>query len=71
MYAGDIQVMKHGSLEAAKIMMYASKDITIMEGAKIESLIDHECTTSRKDIKLYQCMEHTTEATFDLESINE
>lgn len=70
LYASDIQVMKHGTLEAAKIMIFAHKDITIMEGAKIESLIDHECTTSKRDIKLYQCMEHTTEATFDFPSIN-
>jgi len=62
--------MKHGTLEAAKIMMFAHKDITIMEGSKIESLIDHECTTSKRDIRLYQCMEHTTEATFDLPNIN-
>ena len=62
--------MKHGTLEAAKIMMFSHKDITIMEGSKIDSLISHECTTTKRDIGLYQCMEHTTEATFDMDSID-
>ena len=62
--------MQQGTLEAAKIMMFAQKDITIMENTKIDSLIAHECTTSKRDIKLYQCMEHTTEATFNMSSID-
>ena len=55
---------------AAKIMIFAQNDIVTEEGARIESLMDHECTTSKKDIRLYQCMEHTTDYTFNKTNID-
>jgi len=54
-------------------MMFAHKNIDVMDGAKIESLMDYECTTSKKDIGLYQCMNTmygTTEDTSNMSSIN-
>ena len=46
MYATDIHVNNHATIEAAKIMMFAHENIEIMEGAKIESLMDYECTST-------------------------
>lgn len=51
-------------------MIFAQNDIKIEEGVRIESLIDHECTTSTRDIKLYECMEHSTEYTFNKTAID-
>lgn len=70
LYATDLNVAKTARIEASKIMMFAHRNIEVGGGAKIESLMDNECTTTKRDIGLYQCMEHTSEATFDLDSIN-
>jgi hypothetical protein len=47
LYATDINLSKDARIEAAKIMMFAQNDILAEEGVRIESLMDHECTTSR------------------------
>jgi len=51
-------------------MMFAKNDILVEGGVRIESLVDHECTTSTKDLRLYQCMEHSNEYTFNKSALD-